>query len=77
MSPAELPPQACIEIQIQRGAFGFAIGDPVRAGAIGGRIVSFACRGDYRAGAWLVVPHPNYPPGYLVHVPLADLISVR
>lgn len=73
MIAADLTPQACVEIQIQREAHGFAVGDQVRAGAIAGRIVSFACRGEYRAGAWLVVPDPIYPPGYLVHVPLADL----
>jgi len=69
--PADLPPQACIELQIKRNASGFAIGDKVRAGASDARVVSFDCSG-YRPAAWLLIEDKL---GHLVRVPLAELVK--
>ncbi len=81
MSAADMPmqPIACLEIQIADQAEGFRIGDQVKAGDQVGRLVSFQCRGDDQAGAWVLLDVPGSRHGQkaLRFVKLAELVRVK
>lgn len=78
MIAADLPPVACLEIQIADHVAAFKTADLVELGQLRGRIVSFTCASQ-EPGAWVLFDVPGSVRGatMLRLVSLAELVRIK